>query len=105
MALCAAQYSSSNRHPVHSLSTVHARTKRIRPAASLSTTLVLHRQAPDFSTDAGNSALIAATKSRTAVKGLPRRKKNKTGFPSRIGSPGRDAICHGRSFLVDNSLL
>ena len=40
MALCAAQYPSSNRRRVHFLSPVHARTKRIRPAASLSTTLV-----------------------------------------------------------------
>jgi hypothetical protein len=43
------------------------RTRMNRPAAGLGTTLVLDRQAPDFSTDAGNSALIATTKSRTAL--------------------------------------
>jgi hypothetical protein len=42
-------------------------TKWIRPAAGLSTTLVLYPQAPDFSTGAGNSALIVTTKFRTAV--------------------------------------
>jgi hypothetical protein len=42
-------------------------TKRIGPAAGLSTTLVLDPQAPDFSTDAGNSVLIVTTKSRTAL--------------------------------------
>src|SRR5882672_690578 len=92
MALCAAQYPSSNRRRVHFLSPVHARTKRIRPVASLSTTLVLRRQAPDFSTDASNSALILATKSPTArerpVLSSPAGRKITTGFPSPLAHQG-----------------
>jgi hypothetical protein len=76
----------------------------------LHTTLVLEREAPDFSTDAGNSALIVETKSPlrlVAISGLPGgEEKNNNEIPSHHdwfhleGTP-----CHGRSFLVDNSLL
>jgi hypothetical protein len=49
---------------------------RTRAAADLHTTLVLEREAPDFSTDAGNSALIIKTKSPLRlvalfISGLP----------------------------------
>jgi hypothetical protein len=40
---------------------------RTRAAADLHTTLVLEREAPDFSTDAGNSALIIKRNLRCAL--------------------------------------
>jgi hypothetical protein len=68
-AMCAAQYFSSNRQRSAMRRQFHDRggRKELVPAAGLSTTLVLDPQAPDFSTDTGNSALIVTTKSRTAL--------------------------------------
>jgi hypothetical protein len=83
-----------------------------RAASDLHTTLVLERKPPDFSTDAGNSALIVKTKSPLRLVALspacPAAKKNNNNeiFVSpRLVSPGRERQCHGRSFRVDNSLL
>jgi hypothetical protein len=81
-------------------------------AADLHTTLVLERDAPDFSTDAGNSALIVKTKSPLRLVALfpacPAAKKNNNNEISvfaTIGFTWEGTPCHGRSFLVDNSLL
>jgi hypothetical protein len=65
---------------------------------TLSTTLVLESEIADFSTDAGNSALIVATKSprRLAVPfyGLPaekkKSKKTRDFHSTSIGPPGRE---------------
>lgn len=58
-------------------------------ACKLHTTLVLWQQAPDFSTDAGNSALIAANEI-SATPESPRAEQQKRDFSSYpIGSPGR----------------
>jgi hypothetical protein len=56
-------------------------------------------QAADFSTDAGNSALIVTDEISAAPV---RRRKTTTGFLwlTREATP-----CYGRSFLVDNLLL
>jgi hypothetical protein len=76
----------------------------------LSTTLVLETAFADFSTDAGNSALIVATKSprRLAVPvygpSAGKKKSKNARFPfdqhwlTREGTP-----CHGGSFLDGNS--
>jgi hypothetical protein len=58
-AVCAAQYTSPG-HTVRPRASGSAITAdhRQSAAAGLSTTLVLRVAAPDFSTDAGNSALI-----------------------------------------------
>jgi hypothetical protein len=83
-----------------------------RAASDLHTTLVLEREPPDFSTDAGNSALIVKTKSPLRLVALspacPAAKKNNNNEISvspNLVSPGRERQCHGRSCLVDNSLL
>jgi hypothetical protein len=80
------------------------------PGTGLSTTLVLEQEAPDFSTDAGNSALIVTTKSsrpRNAnFRKCRARRRNKNDrkilahhdWLTREGTP-----CHGGSFLDDNS--
>jgi hypothetical protein len=81
-------------------------------AADLSTTLVLRVAAPDFSTDAGNSALIVNNEvSATpcdAISACPAANdKNKKEASARftIWLTRERTPCHGRSFLVDNSLL
>jgi hypothetical protein len=81
-------------------------------AADLNTTLVLWAAAPDFSTDAGNSALIVnnevSATSCNAISACPaanEKTKNETSAASQLGSPGREMLCHGRSFLVGNSSL
>jgi len=64
----------------------HGSRWETRAAADLHTTLVLEREAPDFSTDAGNSALIVETKSPlrlVAISGLPGgEEKNNNEIPS-----------------------
>jgi hypothetical protein len=81
----------------------------ILPIAALDATLVLGLEPPDFSTDAGNSALIAATKSPQrpvcAFSDTPAAKIKTTmrfqfhhDWFTWEGTP-----CHGESCLADNS--
>jgi hypothetical protein len=102
--MCAAQYSLPN--------AMQGRKWASRAASDLHTTLVLEREPPDFSTDAGNSALIVKTKSPLRLVALfpacPAAKKNNNNEISvfaTIGFTWEGTPCHGRSFLVDNSLL
>jgi hypothetical protein len=64
-------------------------------AANLNTTLVLEPAAADFSTDAGNSALIVATKSPRCLLApitacLAAKKKTINEISIAFGSPGRE---------------
>jgi len=66
--------------------------------------------APDFSTDAGNSALIvnnevsaASCNANSACLAANDKSKNEIANRILIGSPGRECLCHGRSFLDDSS--
>jgi hypothetical protein len=76
-------------------------------AANLNTTLVLEPAAADFSTDAGNSALIVATKSPRCplapITALPggEEKNNKRDF-HRIRFTREGTQCHEGSSLDDN---
>jgi hypothetical protein len=78
-------------------------------ATNLHTTLVLEPQAPDFSTDAGNSDLIVTTKSpRRLWRQLwATRRRRKITTPRFLFDPDwltrEGTPCHGRSFLDDNS--
>jgi hypothetical protein len=76
-------------------------------AAYLYTTLVLEPATADFSTDAGNSALIVATKSPRCllapITACPaaKKKNNKRDF-HRIRFTREGTQCHEGSSLADN---
>ena len=82
-------------------------------AADLCTTLVLQGASPDFSTDAGNSALIvnnevsatSCNPSRPARRRMTKAKKNEASAHFTIWLTRERTPCHGRSFLVGNSSL
>jgi hypothetical protein len=69
-----------------------------------STPLVLESYPPDFSTEAGNSALIANNEILAQLR--PRRKTKTSGISEhfRLAYQG-GTPCHGTSLLADNSLL
>src|SRR5450755_5183889 len=109
--MCAAQYVPSIQNKVGCAPPVSRSARRRKfPCVNLHATLVLEPAAPDFSTDAGNSALIVSTKSSH-----PRNANSRHVGPdgetrttatvlahhdwlTREGTP-----CHGGSFLDDNS--
>jgi hypothetical protein len=109
--MCAAQYRFAVRTDAVGRRRLHDRPDHEQSsAADLSTTLVLQAEPPDFSTDAGNSALIvnnevSATSCNAISACLAANDKSKNDISNRIliGSPGRECQCHGRSFLDDNS--
>jgi hypothetical protein len=79
-------------------------------AGDLSTTLVLWGAAPDFSTDAGNSALIVnnevSATSCNAISACPAtndKNKNEASARFTIWLTRERTPCHGRSFLDGNS--
>jgi hypothetical protein len=78
----------------------------VRTAADLNTTLVLDRDLPVFSTDAGNSALIFKRKSpryHAVPIGVTSDGGKNTRTKATILAQQRGILCHGANCLDGNS--